>query len=282
MRRLAFYGRISRNIVVIGATDHCRRLTTFLEAQNNPWIRILGIFDDRQLDCRRRPVHRYVRRYPLLGNVNDLFSYAREQRVDDIIIALPWIAEERILSILDSVKMLPVRSHLWPDVAGFHFRRCTYLGSVPLLEIVEKPLSDWSYVLKAIQDRTLAFSMLLLMSPVMGFIALCIKLESSGPVFFRPRRYGFNNQLIEVFKFRTMRVECQDTNAERLTTRNDPRLTRVGAFLRRTSLDELPQLINVLKGEMSVVGPRPHALKAKAEGRLYEEVVTNYASRHRV
>ena len=115
-----------------------------------------------------------------------------------------------------------------------------------------------------------------------GAIAAAIKLESKGPVFFRQQRYGFKNQLIEIYKFRTMYADAADPDAERLTERNDPRVTRVGAFLRRWSLDELPQLLNVLSGEMSVVGPRPHAVKAKAAGRLYEEVVGEYAVRHKV
>jgi exopolysaccharide biosynthesis polyprenyl glycosylphosphotransferase len=113
-------------------------------------------------------------------------------------------------------------------------------------------------------------------------IALAIKLDSPGPVFFRQKRYGFNNQLIEVLKFRTMYHSARDEKAERLTSRNDPRVTRLGAFLRRTSLDELPQFLNVLRGDMSIVGPRPHALAAKAGGLLYQEAVREYAARHRV
>ena len=113
-------------------------------------------------------------------------------------------------------------------------------------------------------------------------IAAAIKLDSPGPVLFRQRRYGLNNEMIEVFKFRTMRADATDRNAERLTARNDPRVTRVGAFLRRTSLDELPQFLNVLRGDMSVVGPRPHATAAKAGGLLYPEAVRGYHARHRV
>jgi exopolysaccharide biosynthesis polyprenyl glycosylphosphotransferase len=118
--------------------------------------------------------------------------------------------------------------------------------------------------------------------PIMALAAIAIKLESKGPILFKQQRYGFNNQLIEVYKFRSMYTEMTDANAEQLTTRDDPRVTRVGAFLRRTSLDELPQLLNVLKGEMSVVGPRPHATRAKAAGKLYEDVVDGYAIRHKV
>jgi exopolysaccharide biosynthesis polyprenyl glycosylphosphotransferase len=124
--------------------------------------------------------------------------------------------------------------------------------------------------------------LLLFLAPLFLVVALAIKLDSPGPVFFRQKRYGFNNHLIGVYKFRSMRHDMRDEKAEKLVTKNDPRVTRLGAFLRKTSIDELPQLINVLLGEMSIVGPRPHALSAKAADRLYEEVVAEYAARHRV
>jgi lipopolysaccharide/colanic/teichoic acid biosynthesis glycosyltransferase len=113
-------------------------------------------------------------------------------------------------------------------------------------------------------------------------IAILIRLDSRGPVLFKQKRYGFNNRLITVYKFRTMYTDMTDANAERLATRDDPRVTRIGKFLRSTSLDEVPQLINVVLGDMSIVGPRPHAISAKAAGELYEEVVAEYAARHRV
>ena len=123
---------------------------------------------------------------------------------------------------------------------------------------------------------------LLGLAPVMALVALAIKLDSKGPVLFRQKRYGFNNELIEVFKFRSMFVEQADANAAKLVTKDDPRVTRVGRFIRKTSLDELPQLFNVLRGELSLVGPRPHALQAKAADRLYHDVVDGYFARHKV
>jgi exopolysaccharide biosynthesis polyprenyl glycosylphosphotransferase len=137
-------------------------------------------------------------------------------------------------------------------------------------------------VLKAIEDKALSAVLLFFLAPLLLLVALAIKLDSPGPVLFRQKRYGFNNHLIGVYKFRTMHHHLRDEKAEKLVTRGDPRITRVGAFLRKTSIDELPQLLNVLKGEMSIVGPRPHALSAKAADRLYEEVVAEYAARHRV
>jgi exopolysaccharide biosynthesis polyprenyl glycosylphosphotransferase len=137
--------------------------------------------------------------------------------------------------------------------------------------------------MKWLFDRIVGTLALIAAAPVMALVALAIKLDSRGPVFFRQKRYGFNNELIEVYKFRSMRAEATDATASKLVTRDDPRVTRVGRFIRRTSLDELPQLINVaLKGNLSLVGPRPHAVHAKAENRLYDEAVDGYFARHRV
>jgi exopolysaccharide biosynthesis polyprenyl glycosylphosphotransferase len=151
-----------------------------------------------------------------------------------------------------------------------------------VLNAADKPLQDWRWVAKVIEDRVLASLILFLISPVLLLIAAAVKFDSKGPVFFKQRRYGFNNELIEVFKFRSMYTESSDANAERLATRNDPRITKIGAFLRKTSLDELPQFVNVLRGEMSIVGPRPHALAAKAGRTLYQDAVKYYDSRHRM
>jgi exopolysaccharide biosynthesis polyprenyl glycosylphosphotransferase len=142
----------------------------------------------------------------------------------------------------------------------------------------EKP----AQILKSVFDRTIALLALLLLSPVMALVALAIRLDSRGPVLFRQKRLGFNNELIDVWKFRSMYTDRTDANASRLVTRDDPRVTPVGRFIRRTSLDELPQLINVLLGTLSLVGPRPHALHAKAADRLYHEVVDGYFARHKV
>ena len=151
-----------------------------------------------------------------------------------------------------------------------------------LLQVFSRPLADWRLVMKDIEDRGLALLLLILFGPLLLLISVLIKLDSRGPVFFRQARYGFNHQLINVLKFRTMYTHLEDRAAAQLATRNDPRVTRIGRFLRRSSLDELPQLINVLRGDMSIVGPRPHALSARAADRLYEEVVEEYAARHRV
>ncbi|MGH8611150.1 MAG: undecaprenyl-phosphate glucose phosphotransferase [Gammaproteobacteria bacterium] len=279
LRRCAISGRLSRNVVIVGATGLAARLIKVLENRKEPWIRILGIFDDRE---NRRPSNSC--RYPVLGNLNNLLDCAREYRIDDIVIALPWSAEDHTLALIEKLRILPARVHLCPDAIGFNFVQAgySYLGGLPVLNVVQKPVSGWNYVAKTIEDRVLAALFLVLTLPVLGLIAACIKLDSPGAVFFRQKRYGFNRQLIDVIKFRTLYVEQQDDDADQLVTHSDPRVTRVGSFLRRTSLDELPQLLNVLRGDMSIVGPRPHAIHASAGGRLYEEVVEKYAIRHKV
>lgn len=278
LRKLALNGRLTRNIVIVGGGDQALKLVPALQNGGHPWIRILGIFDDRT-----RVAHS-IGGYPRLGNLDDLIQYARQHRCDDIFIALPWNAEKRILEVVEKLKVLPTSVHLSPDLFGFnmHGREYSRYCGVPVLNLMKKPLVGWGSVLKELEDRLISAVFLAAASPLLLMIAVLIKLDSPGPVFFRQKRYGFNNQLIEVWKFRTMYVDQQDANAERLATRNDPRITRIGAFLRRTSLDEIPQFLNVLSGEMSIVGPRPHALKASAAGRLYEDVVIDYAVRHKV
>jgi Undecaprenyl-phosphate glucose phosphotransferase len=273
-------GRLTRNAVIVGTGEQGRRLVDNLRQRPYPWVRILALFDDRVM---RRPER--VADYPVAGGIDDLIRYARENRCDDIIITLPWSAEERILAILEKIKVLPACVRLSPDLVGLNFAQASYdsYSGIPVLNLLNKPLDGWNSILKTIEDRVLAAVLLLLVLPVMLVIAALIKLDSPGPVFFRQWRYGFNNQLIAVLKFRTMYTDQQDEAGTRLTARNDPRVTRLGAFLRHTSLDELPQLINVLKGEMSIVGPRPHAVKANVSGRkLYEEAVAQYAMRHKV
>jgi Undecaprenyl-phosphate glucose phosphotransferase len=272
-------GRLYRNVVVVGTGAIARRLLAHVTNHSDSGMRVLGVFDDAA-ETRRRDLGEYR----LLGDIDALVDYARRNPVDAVIIALPWSAEQRIAAIIDRLNVLPVDVRLCPDMIGFRLRRSgvSHLGDVPMLTVFEKPFADWRLVVKVVEDRLLAALILALIVLPMLAIALLIKLDSPGPVFFRQKRYGFNNQLIEVLKFRTMRHSARDENAERLTSRNDPRVTRFGALLRRTSLDELPQFLNVLRGDMSIVGPRPHALSAKAGGLLYQEAVREYAARHRV
>jgi Undecaprenyl-phosphate glucose phosphotransferase len=277
-RRWVAQGRLSRNIAIVGGGEHGERLIGTLGRANGD-VNVIGFFDDRAERTAGQ-----IQGCPKVGTVDDLVTYARYNRVDQVIVALPWAAEQRVLQILRKLRSLPCDIQLAPDLVGFRLNHAgyTHLAGIPVLDVFKRPLTDWHSVIKEIEDRTLAAIFLLFLAPLLALVALAIKLDSPGPVFFRQKRYGFNNHLIGVYKFRTMYHHLRDEKAERLATKNDPRVTRLGAFLRKTSLDELPQLINVLLGEMSIVGPRPHALSAKAADRLYEEVVAEYAARHRV
>lgn len=272
-------GELSCNIIVVGGGQHGRRIIRHLNELGDPWNKIVGVFDDRTTR-----VGDSVLGVPVLGNLDDLVAYARTHRCDEIIVALPWSAERRILAFINQLKVLPVHITLGPDLAALNFLPASYrdFAGVPVLEVFRKPIAGWRELIKRAEDYVIGGLLFTASLPLMGFIAVLIKLDSPGPVLFRQRRYGFNNQLIDVYKFRTMYVEQTDPDAETLTQPGDKRITRIGDFLRRSSLDELPQFLNVLKGEMSIVGPRPHALEAKAGNRLYHEVVTQYAARHKV
>ncbi len=278
-RRWVAQGRLSRNIAIVGGGEHGTRLVAALRRAEDEGLNVIGVFDDR-LDRVPSQIGGVQR----IGTVDELVTYARFNRVDQIIVALPWAAEQRLMHILKKLRALPVDIRLAPDLVGFRVPHAQYshVAGVPVLNVFQKPLTDWKLIIKEVEDRVIASGLLFMLAPLFLVIAAAIKLDSRGPVFFRQKRYGFNNHLIGVYKFRSMYHELRDEKASKLVTKDDPRVTRVGRFLRKTSLDELPQLINVLTGEMSIVGPRPHALSAKAADRLYEEVVSEYAARHRV
>ncbi|MBP2495509.1 Undecaprenyl-phosphate glucose phosphotransferase [Methylobacterium sp. PvP062] len=273
-------GRFDRRTAIVGGGQPAEDLIAALETQSESGIRIVGVFDDRNAD-RSSDV---VAGHPKLGNVDDLVAYARHARLDLIVFTIPITAEARILQMLAKLWVLPIDIRLSAHAAKLRLRprSYSYLGSVPVLDVFDRPIADWDVVVKALFDRCVGLMMLLALSPLMLAIALAVKLTSRGPVLFRQKRHGFNNELIEVYKFRSMYVDQCDAGAARMVTRGDPRVTPVGRFIRKTSLDELPQLFNVLKGDLSLVGPRPHALQAKAANTLYDQVVDGYFARHKV
>jgi Undecaprenyl-phosphate glucose phosphotransferase len=273
-------GRFDRRTAIVGGGKPAEDLIAALETQSESGIRIVGVFDDRNAD-RSSDV---VAGHPKLGNVDDLVAYARHARLDLIVFTIPITAEARILQMLAKLWVLPIDIRLSAHAAKLRLRprSYSYLGSVPVLDVFDKPIADWDVVVKAVFDRCVGLMMLLALSPIMLAAALAVRLTSRGPVLFRQKRHGFNNELIEVYKFRSMYVDQCDAGAAKMVTRGDPRVTPVGRFLRKTSLDELPQLFNVLKGDLSLVGPRPHALQAKAANTLYDQVVDGYFARHKV
>jgi Undecaprenyl-phosphate glucose phosphotransferase len=273
-------GHFDRRTAIVGGGAVAEDLIRALDAQADSGVRIVGVFDDRG-DMRSDTV---VAGYPKLGTVSDLVGYARATRLDLVIFTIPIAAEDRILQMLAKLWVLPIDIRVSAQASKLRLRprAYSYLGAVPVLDVFDKPMADWDIVAKNIFDRVVGLAMLLALAPVMLGVALAVRLTSPGPVLFRQKRYGFNNELIEVFKFRSMYVNQSDAGAAKLVTRDDPRVTPVGRFIRKTSLDELPQLFNVIKGELSLVGPRPHALQAKAANTLYDQVVDGYFARHKV
>jgi Undecaprenyl-phosphate glucose phosphotransferase len=273
-------GRLARRAIFVGGGETAAGLAAAMKSTDETDIKIVGIFDDRNDDRSPQTVGGYRK----LGNVSDLIDFVRRSHVDLLIVTFPLTAENRLLDVLKRLWVLPVdiRLSAYSQKLRYRPRAYSWIGNVPFLDVFDKPLSDWGALVKSAEDRVISAIALLLLSPVMLAIALAVRLESKGPAFFRQRRFGFNNELIEVLKFRSMYTEMADAKAEKLVTKDDPRVTRVGKFIRRTSLDELPQLINVLKGDLSLVGPRPHPERAKADNRLYNDVVEGYFARHRV
>jgi Undecaprenyl-phosphate glucose phosphotransferase len=274
-------GILERRAVLVGGGPEAVELIRALRDEPSNDIRICGIFDDRE--SGRVPA--VQEGYPKLGRIDELLEFGRQAKIDMLIVALPMAAEQRLVGLLKKLWVLPVDIRLSARTSKLRFRprSYSYVGAVPFLDLFDKPIADWDFIVKACFDRVVGALLLLLMSPIMLAVALAIKLDSPGPVLFRQKRYGFNNELIEVFKFRSMYVNQTDANAVKLVTRGDPRITKVGRFIRKTSLDELPQLFNVVfSGTLSLIGPRPHAIQAKAAERLYEQVVDGYFARHRV
>jgi Undecaprenyl-phosphate glucose phosphotransferase len=273
-------GQLARRAVLVGGGSPAEELLKAIQRSKDADVRVVGIFDDRNDD--RSP--RRVANIPKLGKIDELVDFVRQTRVDLLIVTFPLTAENRLVQVLRRLWVLPVdiRLSAYTQKLRYRPRAYSYIGNVPFLDVFDKPLTDWDAIVKAAEDKVLAAIALLLLSPVMILIAIAIKLESKGPVFFKQNRYGFNNELIEVLKFRSMYADMADHDASKLVTKDDPRVTRIGAIIRRTSIDELPQLINVLKGNLSLVGPRPHATLAKAENRLYDDVVEEYFARHKV
>lgn len=279
VRGLAVAGRFANRTVILGAGEQGRRLAGYLQRHGDVNTKIIGFADDR-----RSRVPRESEGIPVLGSVDNLIHMIRQDQVDQVVVALPWTADLRLREVVRKLERTPVSIRLAPDLAAFSFpdRSFIKVGRLPLMRLFDRPISGWSFILKSLEDRLIAAGLLIGLMPLFALVALAIKIDSPGPVFFRQKRYGFNHNLFDCWKFRTMHQHKTDANAEVLTSRGDVRVTRVGRFLRRTSIDELPQLINVLTGDMSLVGPRPHATAAKADGRLYEDAVDAYAARHRV
>lgn len=280
MRRLKKRGVFNHRVAIFGAGSQGDRLAKYILGNEKLTIDLVGFFDDR---LPERLPDREVQ-LPLYGNLADLIGHIRRGAIDQVIVALPWSAEKRLQEVVAELAITPVRIRLAPDLATFAFsqRPVVLLGDLPVMTLFERPISGFDQIVKRLEDLVLASLGLIVATPLFLLVAIAIKLDSPGPVFFRQDREGFNNQRFRIWKFRSMRADRCEADGIIQARKEDDRITAVGRFLRRTSIDELPQLFNVLAGEMSLVGPRPHAPSTKAGGRIFSEVVDHYAARHKV
>ena len=270
-------GRLTPSIAIVGATKHAERLIA--DALNRRDINVLGVFDDR---LGRSP--EAVAGVPVLGDLDSLLSHKIAPYLDRIVVAVDPAARQRVAEITKRLAILPNEVSLvvdQDDQAG-RDEALARLAEAPLAPVGGPPDPDRRAFAKRMQDLLAGGLLLIGLTPVMAIVALLVKLDSPGPIFFRQRRHGFNNEEILVWKFRTMRHEAADATASRQVTADDDRITRLGKFLRKTSIDELPQLLNVVRGEMSLVGPRPHAVGMKTGETESARLVAEYAHRHRM
>ncbi len=264
-------------VALVGATDWSEYVCNQLIAQQRPALKIVGIFDDR----RERAAPCFA---GSVRPIEELLELGRRVHIDRVVLTLPLSAESRILEISGRLMALAVEILVCPDVTGFNLLRRPVMSAAgcPAIRISDRPMAGNEFVIKVALDKLIAFFLIVLLAPVLATIAVAIKLTSPGPVLFRQLRHGYNNAVFEVLKFRSMRIDLGDATGARQAQRNDSRTTRLGRFLRRSSLDELPQLFNVLSGEMSLVGPRPLPIGMRTQDLANHEVVEQYAHRHRV
>jgi Undecaprenyl-phosphate glucose phosphotransferase len=254
-------GALRRRVVILGAGPLGLRLARRIESNPDTGLALAGHYDDAGV------------------GVQEALTTIGETGTDCVVIALPLTEEARIAELVEELRGLAVDVSLAMD---FGVSGGPTLAGIPIFVAAERPLQDWQLFVKRVEDCVVAGLALLVFGPLLGLAALAIRLDSPGPVFFRQPRRGFNQRIFSVYKFRTMYVEHTDVFGNRLVSRGDTRVTRVGKWLRKTSIDEVPQLFNVLQGDMSIVGPRPHPLNAKAGERLYPDVVPRYPVRHRM
>jgi len=278
IHRLHTRGALSPTIVMLGATESARRIIE--ENAKTKELNILAIFDDR---IARAPHN--IHGVPVVGTVEDLHSWDALPYVNRIVVTLPAMANKRKQEFVDRVRLLPNRIAFVVDefeTLNHVKQRVSEIAEISLRDVTGNPKSGRHTALKRLMDISISATALVLGAPILGAIAVIIRLDSPGPALFKQPRHGFNNRVFNVYKFRSMRNDRADLKAEQQTVVGDARVTKIGKFIRKTSLDELPQLINVLKGEMSLVGPRPHAVGMKTQGKESIELVNEYAHRHKV
>ena len=274
-RHMASLPEARRPAVIIGAGRMGMRVAQMLRLRQAFGHELLGVFDDRSADRVNLPEDAV-----LVGALRQLPEYIEARGVKDVFITLPLTSQPRIQSLLESLQNTTASIHFVPDIFGVSViqGRLEDMGGVPVVGLMEAPFTGINGFVKRASDIVLSALILILISPLLLVLAIGVKLSSTGPVIFRQRRTGLDGEIIEVYKFRSMRA-VDDGAVVRQATRDDPRITPLGALIRRTSLDELPQFVNVLQGRMSIVGPRPHAV---AHNEQYRKLVKAYMARHKV
>jgi putative colanic acid biosynthesis UDP-glucose lipid carrier transferase len=269
-------GRNSRTVAIVGAGPLADKVLHALKSEDWMGLRVVGVYDDRSKD--RLPNIKSA--YLIRGRINDLLRDAKSGKIDYVYIVLPMKAERRVVDLVGALADTTVSVYFVPDVfiSDLTTARWLNLSGLPIVSVFESPFLGVDGWLKRLEDVLLGALILAVIAVPMVAIAIGVKLSSPGPILFKQRRYGLNGRVVEVWKFRTMTVE-EDGDTVRQAKEDDPRVTRFGAYLRRTSLDELPQFINVLTGDLSIVGPRPHAV---AHNEQYRRLIHGYMLRHKV
>ena len=277
LRTLSRRGIIGRNLAVLGVGPQGTRFLEKITRDPPYFTRVIGVFsDDPGFTATTHGG------FPVLGDIRMLLAHARAGHVDDVVVAMPWSADRTVAATVETLKELPVNVYLGADLVGFDLTFRPVIGSfsqLSMFEVTQRPISGWNAALKKVFDYLFSSIALFILSPLLLIVAAAIKLDSRGPVFFMQQRLGFNNQPFSIYKFRSMYVDADRDGTVRQARRGDPRVTRVGRIIRATSVDELPQLFNVLDGSMSLVGPRPHALSHNEE---YGRQIRGYFARHKV
>jgi Undecaprenyl-phosphate glucose phosphotransferase len=264
-----------RAVAVVGGIVHCRQLMHKISAARDSEYRVIAAFDT---DPRALAAPLGL---PTFCDREAFVTYIRNAQIDELWLAVPLSEGQTIVPFIESFRNDLINIRFIPDVSGLSVfdAGMANLEGTSAINLVASPISSHSLIGKEIFDRIFALLALLALAPLFLVIIAAIKLSSPGPAFFTQRRKGANGKVFSIYKFRSMHVHTEVTGVVKQATRNDPRVTRVGAFLRRTSLDELPQFLNVLRGEMSVVGPRPHAIE---HDKLYQDIVDGYIHRYRI
>ena len=277
LRRLRKRGYNLRRAAIVGCTPLAERLINVISNDPTLGLNVVGVYDDRVQPRQGRQPDLAAE---VLGNVEQLVADARAGKIDHVYLALPLRAEARVTDILHRLADTTATVYFVPDFFVFDLlhARMTTVGDVPVISVFDSPFNGVDGWVKRAEDIVLGIVALIVACLPMIAVAIAVKVNSSGPVLFRQRRYGLSGREIYIYKFRTMTV-TEDGAKIRQATKGDRRITAVGAFLRRTSLDELPQLFNVIDGSMSLVGPRPHAV---AHNEQYRSLVHNYMLRHKV